>query len=99
MRITRMRFWENSQSDQLTLPSLRLFWAIASFAKVEASGTCLGVAKMSLRTLPILFLNLGGEMLYILDQRLRAQSIPDEKARKGRFIASVCFLIMATQRT
>ena len=54
---------------------------------------------MSLRTLPILFLNLGGEMLYILDQRLRAQSIPDEKARKGRFIASVCFLIMATQRT
>lgn len=37
---------------------------------------------MSLRTLPILFLNLGGEMLYILDQRLRAQSIPDEKARK-----------------
>ena len=39
---------------------------------------------MSLRTLPILFLNLGGEMLYILDQRLRAQSIPDEKARKGK---------------
>ncbi|XP_020894152.1 protein OSCP1 [Exaiptasia diaphana] len=37
---------------------------------------------MSLRTLPILFLNLGGEMLYILDQRLRAQSIPDEKAKK-----------------
>lgn len=23
-------------------------------------------------------------MLYILDQRLRAQSIPDEKARKGK---------------
>ena len=99
MRITRMRFWENSQSDQLTPPSLRLFWPIDSFAKVEASGTCLGVAKMSLRTLPILFLNLGGEMLYILDQRLRAQSIPDEKARKGRFSASVGFLIMATQRT
>ncbi|XP_053101640.1 protein OSCP1 isoform X2 [Hemicordylus capensis] len=37
---------------------------------------------MSLRTLPLLFLNLGGEMLYILDQRLRAQSIPGEKARK-----------------
>lgn len=94
-----MRFWENSQSDQLTPPTLRLFWPIDSFAKVEASGTCLGVAKMSLRTLPILFLNLGGEMLYILDQRLRAQSIPDEKARKGRFIVSVGFLIMATQRT
>jgi len=37
---------------------------------------------MSLKTLPILFLNLGGEMMYILDQRLRAQNIPEEKARK-----------------
>ncbi|XP_069478734.1 protein OSCP1 isoform X2 [Ambystoma mexicanum] len=37
---------------------------------------------MSLRTLPLLFINLGGEMLYILDQRLRAQSIPGDKARK-----------------
>ena len=25
------------------------------------------------RTLPLLFLNLGGEMLYVLDQRLKAQ--------------------------
>ena len=37
---------------------------------------------MSTKTLPILFLNLGGEMLYILDQRLRAQCIPQEKAQK-----------------
>ncbi|EDV25143.1 uncharacterized protein TRIADDRAFT_50333 [Trichoplax adhaerens] len=37
---------------------------------------------MSLKTLPLLFINLGGEMVYILDQRLRAQSIPQEKARK-----------------
>ncbi|XP_062510780.1 protein OSCP1-like [Corticium candelabrum] len=37
---------------------------------------------MSHRALPILFLNLGGEMLYILDQRLRAQNIPDGKSRK-----------------
>nr|XP_008999153.2 protein OSCP1 isoform X3 [Callithrix jacchus] len=37
---------------------------------------------MSMRTLPLLFLNLGGEMLYILDQRLRAQHIPGDKARK-----------------
>ncbi len=28
---------------------------------------------MSERTLPLLFLNLGGEMLYVLDQRLKAQ--------------------------
>ncbi|XP_076445795.1 protein OSCP1-like [Babylonia areolata] len=37
---------------------------------------------MSLKTLPLLFINLGGEMMYILDQRLRAQSIPQEKAQK-----------------
>ncbi|KAL1777143.1 OSCP1 isoform X1 [Sigmodon hispidus] len=37
---------------------------------------------MSMRTLPLLFLNLGGEMLYVLDQRLRAQNIPGDKARK-----------------
>ncbi|XP_027720595.1 protein OSCP1 isoform X1 [Vombatus ursinus] len=37
---------------------------------------------MSVRSLPLLFLNLGGEMLYILDQRLRAQNIPADKARK-----------------
>lgn len=48
--------------------------------KVCGSGISL---VMSQRALPILFLNLGGEMLYILDQRLRAQNIPEEKARKG----------------
>lgn len=48
-----------------------------SVADALASGT------MSMRTLPLLFLNLGGEMLYILDQRLRAQNIPGDKARKG----------------
>ncbi|XP_041351278.1 protein OSCP1-like [Gigantopelta aegis] len=37
---------------------------------------------MSLKTLPLLFINLGGEMMYILDQRLRAQNIADEKAKK-----------------
>ncbi|XP_010721654.1 protein OSCP1 isoform X2 [Meleagris gallopavo] len=45
-------------------------------------GWRLATGAMSARTLPLLFLNLGGEMLYILDQRLRAQSIPGEKARK-----------------
>jgi hypothetical protein len=39
--------------------------------------------EMSLKTLPLLFINLGGEMMYILDQRLRAQNIPQEKAKKG----------------
>ncbi|XP_014252978.1 protein OSCP1 [Cimex lectularius] len=37
---------------------------------------------MTQYTLPFLFINLGGEMVYILDQRLRAQNIAIEKARK-----------------
>lgn len=37
---------------------------------------------MSLKTMPVLFFNLGGEMLYILDQRLQAQKIAPEKCRK-----------------
>nr|XP_040020395.1 protein OSCP1 isoform X1 [Gasterosteus aculeatus aculeatus] len=41
---------------------------------------------MSSRTLPLLFINLGGEMLYILDQRLRAQNIPPDKAKKAGWI-------------
>ncbi|XP_029928584.1 protein OSCP1 isoform X1 [Myripristis murdjan] len=42
---------------------------------------------MSSRTLPLLFINLGGEMLYILDQRLRAQNIPADKAKKDPVVA------------
>ncbi|KAK3558850.1 hypothetical protein QTP86_030447 [Hemibagrus guttatus] len=38
---------------------------------------------MSLRTLPLLIINMGGEMLYILDQRLRAQKETDDKIQKG----------------
>ncbi|XP_017340070.1 protein OSCP1a isoform X1 [Ictalurus punctatus] len=38
---------------------------------------------MSLRTLPLLIINLGGEMLYILDQRLRARNESDDKIQKG----------------
>ncbi|KAI3386125.1 hypothetical protein SNEBB_011329 [Seison nebaliae] len=37
---------------------------------------------MSLKTLPFLLINLGGEMVYILDQRLRDQEITSEKKRK-----------------
>jgi hypothetical protein len=32
--------------------------------------------------MPYVIVNLGGEMIYILEQRLRAQSIPPEKAVK-----------------
>ena len=37
---------------------------------------------MSLLTLPLIFINLGGEMLYILDQRLSAQQLPEEKTQR-----------------
>jgi len=37
---------------------------------------------MSLLAMPLLVVNLGSEMLYILDQRLKAQKIPSDKACK-----------------
>ncbi|XP_067141105.1 protein OSCP1 isoform X2 [Centruroides vittatus] len=37
---------------------------------------------MALNALPILVINLGGEMMYILDQRLKAQNIPKDKGDK-----------------
>lgn len=36
----------------------------------------------SLVAMPILIINMGGEMMYILNQRLTAQNIPEEKASK-----------------
>ncbi len=36
----------------------------------------------SLFAMPIIVINMGGEMIYILHQRLQAQNVPDEKARK-----------------
>lgn len=38
---------------------------------------------MSLRTLPLVFVNLGGEMLYILNQRLRAHNTSEDNSEKG----------------
>ena len=36
-----------------------------------------------LQAFPILYLNLGGELLYIIEQRLQAQEISEEKSVKG----------------
>ena len=47
---------------------------------------------MSLCSLPILFFNLGGEMLYILDQRLRAQKVSKAKSEKGKLCVYVYVL-------
>ena len=39
---------------------------------------------MSLHAMPFLIYNLGGEMIYILEQRLDAQKIEIDKAKKGK---------------
>lgn len=36
-----------------------------------------------LKAFPILYLNLGGEMMYIIEQRLQAQEITTDKTAKG----------------
>jgi len=38
---------------------------------------------MSMHALPVLLINLNGEMIYILEQRLRAQNISPAKIKKG----------------
>jgi hypothetical protein len=43
---------------------------------------------MSDRALALIFLNLGGEMLYVLDQRLYAQKIQVEKGNRSKIIFS-----------
>lgn len=42
-----------------------------------------GTSSGALLAMPMLVMNMGGEMVYILEQRLHAQSIPVEKSRKG----------------
>ncbi|KAF7199235.1 protein OSCP1 isoform X2 [Nothobranchius furzeri] len=38
---------------------------------------------MSVRALPLVFINMGGEMLYVLDQRLRALNTSEEQSERG----------------
>lgn len=33
--------------------------------------------------MPVLIVNMGGEMVYILEQRLEAQNVPKEKGLRG----------------
>ena len=59
---------------------------------------------MALKMLPILYLNLGGEMMYIIDQRLIAQKVPPERASKGTtdlvgICANICFCTMEEVNT
>ena len=45
---------------------------------------------MSHRTLPVLFINLGGEMIYIIDARLKAQAVEKERSNKVPSISVKC---------
>lgn len=38
---------------------------------------------------PILYLNLGGELVYIIEQRLQAQNIVPDKASKGKTLVTL----------
>ncbi|KAM4725017.1 protein OSCP1a isoform 2-T2 [Anableps anableps] len=45
--------------------------------------SCLSLSRMSVRTLPLVFINLGGEMLNILDYRLRAHNTSEDQSESG----------------
>lgn len=38
---------------------------------------------MSTFCMPMLIINMGGEMVYILEQRLHAQNVPIDKSKRG----------------
>ena len=38
---------------------------------------------MSAFCMPMLIINMGGEMVYILEQRLHAQNVPMDKSKRG----------------
>lgn len=41
------------------------------------------MSNPTLYAMPLIIINMGGEMTYILEQRLRAQKISPEKSTKG----------------
>ncbi len=52
--------------------------------QIQKSGCRINImASGAMLTMPMLLINMGGEMLYVLDQRLKAQNIPDDKSTKG----------------
>jgi len=50
------------------------------------------------RVMPLLVFNMGGEMLYILEQRLKAQEVAIDKSRKGELLNNIfLFLLLLYQ--
>lgn len=56
---------------------------LISLFQVQIAVHHASLVSMSLKSFPIIFINMGGEMVYILDQRLSAQNIDNQKAVKG----------------
>ena len=50
---------------------------------------------MSHRNLPVLFINLGGEMIYIIDARLKAQAVEKERSNKVSYKFSFQFKVFS----
>ncbi|KAK1931647.1 Protein OSCP1 [Phytophthora citrophthora] len=51
----------------------------------------------SLMTMPMLIVNMGAEMIYVLDQRLKAQNIPRDKSSKGTKQYPLLFIHLHTK--
>ena len=54
--------------------------------KLRAAGAAAAPAtagEMSAFCMPMLIINMGGEMVYILEQRLHAQNVPMDKSKRG----------------
>jgi hypothetical protein len=54
-----------------------------SFRFLPVFSYIIGKFKMSLIAMPILVANFGGEMLYIIQQRLEAQNVAPQKSMRG----------------
>ena len=54
-------------------------------AKLRASAAAAPATagEMSAFCMPMLIINMGGEMVYILEQRLHAQNVPMDKSKRG----------------
>ena len=50
---------------------------------VSAAGAPATAGEMSAFCMPMLIINMGGEMVYILEQRLHAQNVPMDKSKRG----------------
>ena len=61
-------------------PSAAAATVLARAAAVQAQRR----PTMSDYCMPILIINMGGEMVYILEQRLHAQNVPVDKSKRGR---------------